>query len=148
MIEEDSGRPRVARADACARVRSQLVRRGPLSAEVSGSLTAGFGARVRDLRVARGWSQGQVAEELGVDRRTVGRLELGQRRPTLQQVVLLARVLAPEGTSSAALESELLGLAGEHVRYRRGGQKVGVVSLRQVKRSLRQRAGVRRGGRF
>lgn len=128
---------------ACARVRSQWVRRGPLPVEVSGSLTAGFGARVRDLRLACGWSQEKVAEAIGVDRRTVGRLELGQRRPTLEQLVLLARALAPEGASPGVLESELLKIAGEHVRYRRGGQRVGLTSRRQVKRSLRLRARLR-----
>ncbi|MCV9909700.1 helix-turn-helix domain-containing protein [Brucella sp. HL-2] len=32
---------------------------------------------ISDLRTARGWSQGKLAEELGVDQATVSRMERG-----------------------------------------------------------------------
>jgi len=86
----------------------------------------------------------EVASMIGVDPRTVSRLELGQMRPTLEHVVSLARALASEGTSQRVLESEFLRLGGDHVRYRLTGQKLGVVSRRQVDAVLRRARARRR----
>jgi transcriptional regulator with XRE-family HTH domain len=112
-----------------AHVRSQWARSGPLPAEVRGHLASGFGARVRALRVDRGWSQEKLAELLGCDRRTVGRLELGQHRPTRQQVAWLATALTPAGASPMMLDHEFLGLVGERLRGKRKGSRSGLYTL-------------------
>ena len=39
--------------------------------------------RVRELRTGRGWSQGRLAEELGVSRQTVNAIETGRFDPSL-----------------------------------------------------------------
>ena len=39
--------------------------------------------RVRELRSDRGWSQGTLAEELGVSRQTVNAIETGRYDPSL-----------------------------------------------------------------
>ena len=36
------------------------------------------GARIRALRMARGWSQGQLAVRSGVDRKLISKLETGR----------------------------------------------------------------------
>lgn len=38
---------------------------------------------LRELRTARGWSQGRLAEELGVSRQTVNAIETGRFDPSL-----------------------------------------------------------------
>ena len=39
--------------------------------------------RVRELRSARGWSQGELGEQLGVSRQTVNAIETGKYDPSL-----------------------------------------------------------------
>ena len=39
--------------------------------------------RVRELRGGRGWSQGELADELGVSRQTVNAIETGKYDPSL-----------------------------------------------------------------
>jgi putative transcriptional regulator len=39
--------------------------------------------RVRDLRTEQGWSQGDLAAELGVSRQTVNAIETGKYDPSL-----------------------------------------------------------------
>ncbi|HVJ36897.1 MAG TPA: helix-turn-helix transcriptional regulator [Stenotrophomonas sp.] len=39
--------------------------------------------RLRELREAQGWSQGELAEQLGVSRQTVNALETGKYDPSL-----------------------------------------------------------------
>lgn len=39
--------------------------------------------RVRELRADRGWSQGDLAERLGVSRQTVNAIEAGRYNPSL-----------------------------------------------------------------
>ncbi|MDO5501558.1 MAG: helix-turn-helix transcriptional regulator [Actinomycetia bacterium] len=38
---------------------------------------------LRELREARGWSQGRLAEELGVSRQTINAIETGRFDPSL-----------------------------------------------------------------
>jgi transcriptional regulator with XRE-family HTH domain len=54
------------------------------------------GARIRQLRRAHGWSQETLAEQAGVDRRTIGSWELGLTAPTLDDLVALARALGTQ----------------------------------------------------
>ena len=55
--------------------------------------------RVRDLRGERGWSQGALAEQLGVSRQTVNAIETGKYDPSLPLAFRIAALfdLAIEG---------------------------------------------------
>ncbi|MBP8098364.1 MAG: helix-turn-helix transcriptional regulator [Arenimonas sp.] len=48
--------------------------------------------RLRELREARGWSQGELAEHLAVSRQTVNALETGKYDPSLPLAFKLARL--------------------------------------------------------
>ena len=48
--------------------------------------------RLRELREGRGWSQGQLAELLGVSRQTVNALETGRYDPSLPLAFRIARL--------------------------------------------------------
>lgn len=52
-----------------------------------------FGQCVRAARDARGWSQEKLAEHVGVDRTTVGKIEQGKGNPTLLKINRIARAL-------------------------------------------------------
>jgi len=77
-------------------------------------LTSGFGAV---LRVERGRvTQQQLADAAGLDRRTVDRLENGQRRPSTVSIWRIARALRPRVTctlrDAVALDERLRRAAG------------------------------------
>jgi putative transcriptional regulator len=48
--------------------------------------------RVRELREAQGWSQGDLAERLDVSRQTVNAVETGRYDPSLPLAFGIARV--------------------------------------------------------
>lgn len=149
MTTPEEDRTSAPRARDVARVRSPWTRSGPLPVEVREHLAAGFGARVRELRAGAGWSQERLAEVLGCDRRTVGRLERGEHRPSRQQVAWLARAFTPAGVSPLPLDVELLELTGEHHRHRRRGSRSGLYDLpgelgAELARAERQLAAARR----
>ncbi len=48
--------------------------------------------RLRELREGRGWSQGQLAEELAVSRQTINALETGKYDPSLPLAFRIARL--------------------------------------------------------
>ena len=48
---------------------------------------------IRMAREARGWSQDQLGEAVGLTRSTIARLELGDRSPSFETLVDIARVL-------------------------------------------------------
>ena len=50
--------------------------------------------RLRELREARGWSQGELAERLEVSRQTVNALETGKYDPSLPLAFRIAREFA------------------------------------------------------
>ncbi|PZQ14809.1 MAG: transcriptional regulator [Rhodanobacter denitrificans] len=50
--------------------------------------------RVRELRTARDWSQGELAERLGVSRQTVNAIETGKYDPSLPLAFAIARLFA------------------------------------------------------
>ncbi|GAA4856745.1 helix-turn-helix transcriptional regulator [Luteimonas vadosa] len=50
--------------------------------------------RLRELRDARGWSQGVLAEHLDVSRQTVNALENGKYDPSLPLAFAIARLFA------------------------------------------------------
>lgn len=49
-------------------------------------------SRLREYRELQGWSQGQLAEALGVSRQTVNALETGKYDPSLPLAFRIARV--------------------------------------------------------
>jgi transcriptional regulator with XRE-family HTH domain len=55
-----------------------------------------FGARVRDLRKKRGWTQEQLAEAAGRHWTYIGGIERGERNITLEVVADIARALDVE----------------------------------------------------
>ncbi len=48
--------------------------------------------RLRELREARGWSQGELAKRLEVSRQTVNALETGKYDPSLPLAFRIARL--------------------------------------------------------
>ena len=62
-----------------------------------------LGVRIRELRIARGWTQEQLAEHAGVHYKYLGDVERGVRNPALFNITRIARAL---GVSLAALFME------------------------------------------
>jgi putative transcriptional regulator len=48
--------------------------------------------RLRELRTARGWSQGDLAHHLGVSRQTVNAIETGKYDPSLPLAFRIAKL--------------------------------------------------------
>jgi putative transcriptional regulator len=51
-------------------------------------------SRIRELRQARGWAQGELGERLGVSRQTINALETGKYDPSLPLAFRIARLFA------------------------------------------------------
>jgi len=51
------------------------------------------GMRLKKLREARGWTQTELAEKVGVARNTITRLEIGSSRPSLALLERIAKAL-------------------------------------------------------
>jgi putative transcriptional regulator len=49
-------------------------------------------SRVRELRERRGWSQGELAEQLEVSRQTVNAIETGKYDPSLPLAFRIAKL--------------------------------------------------------
>jgi len=54
---------------------------------------ARFGKRIRQLRLAKGWSQEELAERAGLHSTYVGGIERGERNLGLDNLLKLARAL-------------------------------------------------------
>lgn len=48
--------------------------------------------RLRELREAKGWSQGELGERLGVSRQTVNAIETGRYDPSLPLAFRIAKL--------------------------------------------------------
>lgn len=72
-------------------------RKRPLANPIS--LTK-FGNKIRKLRKEKGISQEQLAIEAGIERSYMGAIERGERNPSLDKVVSIAKALK---TSTAKL---------------------------------------------
>ena len=48
--------------------------------------------KVREFRVARGWTQGELAEAVGVSRQSINSIECNRYVPSLELALLFARV--------------------------------------------------------
>ena len=80
-------------------------------------LTSTFGTV---LRLERGhWTQQRLADAAGLDRRTIDRLENGQRRPSTVSVWKIARALRPGDSlrDRVALDERLRRAAGPSLVY-------------------------------
>jgi len=62
------------------------------AAEVE-TFAAEFGARVRSRRVALGWSQERLADEVGIHFTYVGSVERGERNLSLRNILRIADAL-------------------------------------------------------
>lgn len=58
---------------------------------VSLTLQARFGQRVRKLRLARGWTQEEMAERFGIDRAYLSHVERGTKNICLPTMDVLAK---------------------------------------------------------
>ncbi|MGW0181461.1 helix-turn-helix domain-containing protein [Nocardia sp. NPDC003345] len=67
-------------------------------------LDAALGAEVRAIRARRGWSQEALAERTGYNKKTIARLERGERAMTIAQMYKICRAFEIR-------PSELLGTA-------------------------------------
>jgi len=70
---------------------------------VDGELQHVVGDNVRRIRVARGLSQEELAEQLGVHRTFMGAVERGERNLTLRSVERLAAGLGVDPSSLVAV---------------------------------------------
>ena len=111
-----------------------------------------LGARIRELRLARGLTQAQLAERSGVSRQLVGAVEAGRHLPRVDAAVALARVL--DASVEALLADDpagvvgVIGAAGEGqlVRVARVGDQLVCVQARPVGESWPAVDGVVRDG--
>jgi len=62
----------------------------------SRTLGEAVGAELTRLRVARGWSQQKLADELGYTERYIGQLERGAKSPTLRTIADLAEAFSTQ----------------------------------------------------
>ena len=54
--------------------------------------------RLRDLREAKGWSQGELARRLGVSRQTINAVETDKYDPSLPLALRMAKLFAVDIT--------------------------------------------------
>jgi len=52
-----------------------------------------FGKRIRELRLAKGWSQEKFADEIGVHRTYIGAVERGEQNIALDNIDRIAKQL-------------------------------------------------------
>ena len=70
------------------------------------TLEVKVGSRLRSLRRSKGWSLDNLADRAGIGASTISRLETGQRRMALDQLVELARALDTTADELLAGEKE------------------------------------------
>lgn len=64
-----------------------------------------FGEKLKDLRTQKGWSQEELAKQMGVTRRTIGGYEAGTTYPRtrdMYQYCCLCSTVIPKDESSSA----------------------------------------------
>jgi len=63
--------------------------------------------RVKDLRNARGWTQEQLAQAVGVSRQSINSIERNRYVPSLELALIFARIFACPTDEIFQLESQL-----------------------------------------
>ena len=64
-----------------------------MTKRVKSALQQRFGERVRELRVAKGYSQEELAFRAKVHRTYLGGIERGERNPSLKNIAAIAKAL-------------------------------------------------------
>ena len=101
------------------------------------SLSWILGQRIRAARLAKGWTQGDLADRTDILRSNVARLEAGRHSPSVETVAVLADAL-----SLRLAELFEIRLAMVKLRRRNAGQiRKGVKTLRSDLRAM-QRQGI------
>ena len=62
--------------------------------------------RVKDLRTARGWTQEQLAQAVGVSRQSINSIERNRYVPSLELALIFARIFACPTDEIFQLESQ------------------------------------------
>ncbi len=82
-----------------------------------------LGEHIRALRVSAGFLLREVAAELAIDPSLLSRIERGEKRPTREQVLALARILRTD-------RDELLAVyLSDRVLYELEGEKVALRAI-------------------
>jgi transcriptional regulator with XRE-family HTH domain len=99
----------------CTPFRSDLEHRGSVPDTERERLAAGFGAELALLRKNSAVSQARLGELAGLRGDHIGRLERGQRRPTVAAILAVSRILVAAGEREA-VQQRLAALAGTSLR--------------------------------
>ncbi len=99
------------------------------------SLSWILGQRIRAARLAKGWSQGDLAERTDILRSNVARLESGKHSPSVETVAVLADALSLRLAELFEIRLEMVKLR------RRNGRQIrkGVKTLRRDLSAMRRR---------
>lgn len=95
--------------------------------DLSSSLSQTLGQRVREARVAKGWSQEALSEQSGVSRRMIINIEQGEANPSIAILLKLAyslgvglpKLVMSAARDSTAAHSDSLVWQGERGGYAR-----------------------------
>lgn len=109
-----------------------MARAGPTS-----SLPATFARELRDARRARGWTQAELAERVGIAVEVCGRLERGRVLPRADTLVRLAAAL---GVSADALLGLDAGRPRERLVAEPEGEYADPPELSRLVRRLRKQS--------
>lgn len=95
----DQARRRTAQCDVLDRRHIQSFRRGPRPVNVRAmkrsddALQLRLGTRINSVRNERGLTQAQLAEEVGIEARSLQRIEAGRTTPSIPRLCAIAEVL-------------------------------------------------------
>ncbi|MCZ9884051.1 helix-turn-helix domain-containing protein [Arthrobacter sp. B2a2-09] len=123
----------LARARACVGPQSET-HRGSVPDHERQALASGFGAELAKLRSATSFSQARLGDLAGLRGDHIGRLERGQRRPTVAAIIAVSRILVPEAQREAT-QRRLATLAGTSLREGKARKK-------QAKENKHRRAAI------
>ncbi len=101
-----------------------------------------LGEHIRALRVSAGFLLREVAAELAIDPSLLSRIERGEKRPTREQVLALARILRTD-------RDELLAVyLSDRVLYELEGEKVALRAIQIAEERITYgKTKIRKGGR-
>lgn len=69
-------------------------------------MEVGVKNRVKELRVARAWTQQQLAESVGVSRQSINSIERNRYVPSLELALIFARVFGASTDEMFSLENK------------------------------------------